>query len=189
MANSKHVVPFIKSAEGGLSKNPADTASQNPITDGSGYHTNKGITWTSWSSIFGTDADSIKRFYAMNDDDWDAIFRKFYWSQMLGDSINSQRIADIIVDWVWGSGKHYPEIDVQDILIHTFGEHITEDGSFGPATVKAINEVDEQKLWDAIVAKRFWYLEQIVLAHPSQNIWLKGWKNRMNNLIAFENKK
>jgi lysozyme family protein len=188
MADSKHIVPFIKQAEGGLSKNPADTASKHPVPDGSGYHTNKGITWEVWSGTFGTDADSIKRFYAMNDDDWNVIFKKFYWNQMLGDSIVSQRIADVIVDWVWGSGKHYPEADVQDILIHTFNEHITEDGNFGPATIKAINEVDEQKLWDAIVAKRFWFLDQIVSLHPTNKQFLQGWKNRMNHLIDFEKK-
>ena len=186
MADFKHLIPFILKAEGGLSKNTADTASKNPVPDGSGYHTNKGLTWTVFSGVFGIGEDSVKRFYTMNEDDWGTIFKKLYWDQTLGDQITSQRIADIICDWVWGSGKHYPEVDVQDILIHTFGAHITADGNFGPHTIEAINSVDEQKLWDAIVEKRFWYLDQIVLAHPSQGIWLKGWKNRMNNLIAFE---
>ena len=186
MANYKNIIPFILKAEGGLSKNPADTASQNPVPDGSGFHTNRGITWTVFSGVFGIGDDSIKRFYEMNMDDWGTIFKKLYWDQILGDLIISERIAAICVDWIWGSGKHYPEIDIQDILIHVFGQHITEDGNFGQHTIDAINGVDEQKLWDAIVAKRFWYLDQIVLAHPSQSIWLKGWQNRMNELIEFE---
>lgn len=186
MANYKTLVPFIKRAEGGLTKNPADTASSNPVPDGRGYHTNKGITWTVWSGFYGTDAASIKRFYDMSDDDWGVIFKKLFWNKVLADSIKSQRIADVIVDWVWGSGFHYPEVDIQDILAHTFGEHISVDGQFGPATIAALNESDEQKLWDTIVAKRFWYLDQIVAIHPSNSIFLQGWKNRMNHLIEFE---
>src|ERR1017187_7977633 len=103
MADFTHIIPFIKTAEGGWVDNVND----------SGGETNKGITYTTWVSFFGADHD---RFMAMSDEDWGAIFKKDYWDQMLGDQIQSQRIADIIVDWVWGSGKHYPEADIQDIL-------------------------------------------------------------------------
>lgn len=174
MADFKHVIPFIKKAEGGWVNDPADT----------GGETNKGITYKVWCTVFGT--SNHDRFMKMSDEDWGAIFKPLFWDVMLGDGINSQRIADMIVDWVWGSGKHYPECDIQDILIHTFGQHITEDGNFGPATIAAINAVDEQKEYDAIVAKRFWYLDQIVKAHPTNQRFIKGWQNRMNNLIAFE---
>lgn len=185
MAELEHIVPFLKDVEGKLSKDTADSASKNPVPDGSGYHTNMGVTWATWSSIFGTADYSIKRFYAMSDEDYRKCIAP-YWNNVLGNDIKSQRIADMIFDWVWGSGKHYPEIDVQDILIHTFNQHISEDGNFGPATIASINSVDEQKEYDAIVAKRFWYFEQIVLKVPSQAKYLQGWKNRLNKLIAFD---
>ena len=174
MANFKHIIPFIKKAEGGYVNDPLDH----------GGETNKGITYTTWCTVFGTNAHD--KFITMADADWETVFKKLFWDQILGDLIKSQRIADIIVDWVWGSGKHYPEADVQDILIHMFNEHISEDGNFGPATIAAINEVDEQKLWDAIVAKRFWFLDQCVVSHPTNAKFINGWKNRMNNLIVFE---
>lgn len=204
MANCLHVVPFIKNAEGGLSKDTADSASANPVPDGSGYHTNKGITWTAWSNIFGTGSDSISRFYAMSDQDWMVLFKQPFWDTILGDQIQSQRIADIIVDWVWGSGKHYPELDIQIILNNSFGQHLAEDGSFGNASVASINSANEQAEWDAIVAKRFSYLDDITnysvntykAANPNCTQsdlilhtdlrFINGWKNRMNNLIAFE---
>jgi lysozyme family protein len=174
MADFQHIISFIKKAEGGWVNDPLDA----------GGETNKGITYSVWKTVFGDDHD---RFMAMADEDWATIFKKLYWDQMLGDQIVSQRIADLIVDWVWGSGKHYPEADVQDILIHTFDSHIGEDGNFGSMTIASLNAVDEQKLWEAIVAKRFWYLDQIVLIHPTNARFINGWKNRMNNLIAFEN--
>jgi lysozyme family protein len=174
MADFKHIIPFIRRAEGGWVNDPLDA----------GGETNSGIIYSVWTSVFGTDAHD--RFMAMSDADWGIIYKKLYWDQTLGDQIQSQRIADIIVDWVWGSGKHYPEIDIQDILIHSFGAHIGEDGDFGPATIAAINATDEQQLWDAIVAKRFWFLDQCVVAHPTNARFLQGWKNRMNHLITFE---
>ena len=186
MASSIHIVPFIKKAEGGLSKNTNDTASKNPIPDGSGYHTNKGITWTVWEGVFGNTTDSIARFYAMSDSDWNVIFKKLFWDAILGDKINSQRIADLIVDWTWGSGKFYPEEDIQIILNTFFNDHLVVDGCFGQATIDAINSANEPSLWQDIVNKRFDYLQQIVNKNPSQSIYLQGWKNRMNNLIKFE---
>jgi lysozyme family protein len=173
MANYTNIIPFIKKAEGGWVNDPDDA----------GGETNKGITYAVWQTFFG---DTHDRFMAMSDDDWGTIFKKGYWDVMLGDSINSQRIADVIVDWVWGSGKHYPEADVQDILIHSFGSDISEDGDFGPATIAALNAADEQTLWDDLIAKRQWYFQQCVVLHPTNAKFLTGWNNRLNNLVAFD---
>lgn len=174
MADYKNIIAFIKRAEGGYVNDPLDI----------GGETNKGVTYKTWISVFGNNAH--EKFMIMNDEDWGVIFKKNYWNQMLGDQIHSQRIADIIVDWVWGSGKHYSEADVQDILIHAFDQHISEDGNFGPATINSINSVDEQKLWDEIIAKRLWFFNQCVISHPTNKKFLAGWKNRLNHLIEFE---
>lgn len=173
MADHTHIIKFIRRAEGGWVNNPNDT----------GGETMAGITYTNWKTFFG---DTHDRFMAMSDEDWGIVFKKGYWDLMLGDTIQSQRIADCIVDWIWGSGKHYPECNVQDILIHSFGKAITEDGNFGPATIAALNSVDEPTMWTDLIAKRFWYLNAIVVAHPSNQEFLAGWKNRMSHLITFE---
>lgn len=175
MSDYKHIIPFILKAEGGWVNDPSDN----------GGETNKGITYTVWKTIFG---DTHDRFMKMSQDDWNLIFKKLYWDQILADTIKSQRVADLIVDWVWGSGKHYPSIDIQDILINSFNQHIISDGNFGQHTIDAINNVDEQKLWDLIVKKRYDYLDSIVKIHPSNSKFLQGWKNRMANLINFETK-
>lgn len=186
MANYLHLVPFIKKAEGGLSKNPADAASTNPVPDGSGYHTNVGVTWSTWCSMFGSDAGSIQRFYAMSDEDFGAILKKLYWDPILGDQINSQRTADMILDWNYNSGRFYSSADTQDILIHSFGQHIGEDGKFGPATIAAINAVDEPTLYQDLIDRRLQFFEQCVTAHPTNSVFLQGWKNRISALVAFE---
>lgn len=174
MADSTKIIPFILQAEGGYSITPGDL----------GGETNKGITYAVWCSVFGNDAHD--RFMAMSNDDWSIIFKKLYWDKILGDSINSQRISDFICDWVWNSGIHFPEKDIQEILITSFGQHITADGCFGPATIASINSVDEPTEWADIIARRLQYYESIVAQNPSQDKFLQGWKNRVNNLVAFE---
>ena len=174
MADYKIIVPQLLKEEGGYVNDPKD----------SGGETQKGITYFTWKTVFG---DTHDRFIAMSSDDWSAIFKKLYWDVMLGDQINSQRIANAIVDWVFNSGKYYPEADVQDILIHTFGAHIGEDGNFGPATIAAINQADEQKLYEDIIAKRLWFFDQCVASHPTNAKFLVGWQNRIKHLQEFNN--
>lgn len=173
MADHKHIIQFIRRAEGAYGNDPLDA----------GGETVWGITWLTWKSFFG---DTHDRFLKMTDDDWGSIFKKLFWDKTLGDQIESQRVADMIVDWVWNSGKHYPEMYVQDILIHAFGQHITEDGNFGPATIASINGVDEQQLYDDLIAKRLWYFDQCVISHPTNKKFINGWRNRVNHLIEFE---
>jgi len=172
MADYKIIVPQLLKEEGGYVNDPQD----------SGGETQKGITYFTWKTVFG---DTHDRFIAMSSDDWSVIFKKLYWDVMFGDDIQSQRIANMIVDWVFNSGKFYPEAGVQDILIHSFGSHLVEDGNFGAQTVSAINTVNEETLYQDIIQKRLDFFDKCVASHPTNAKFLQGWKNRVANLVAF----
>ena len=109
MADYKIVVPHILKSEGGLSKNPNDNASAYPVPDGSGYHTNKGVTWLTFVNLapkIGY-AVSPKLFYEMPSDLWGQIFKQGYWNQFLGDTISAQAVANMFADgfWIGGGSK------------------------------------------------------------------------------------
>jgi len=174
MADHLHIIPFILQAEGSYSNDPNDP----------GGETMRGVTYTTWQQFFGSDCHD--RFLAMTQADWAVIFKKNYWDVALADQIASQRIADMVVDFIFNAGKFYPEKYIQDILIHSFGDQIAEDGDFGPATIAAVNAANEPILWTSIVAKRKWYYQQLVIIHPSDQEFLQGWLNRVDNLINFE---
>ena len=176
MADYLKLIPFILHWEGGYQKDPDDM---------SGTDTNKGITRTTWNSVYGTGDQSNADFMSMPQDKWNHIFKTLYWDKIYGDQLISQNIASMLVDFCWASGTHFPTIDTQDILIHAFSEHISEDGVFGPGTLKAVNEVDQDALYKAIIAKRLWFIDQIILSHPTQIKWKNGWINRINSLINF----
>jgi len=178
MANYTNIIPFIKAAEGGLSRNPKDKASAYPIPDGSGYHTNKGITWRVWSSIFGSTQPSIFGFYNMTDKDWSYIFKQLYWNKIYGDQINSQRIADILVNWVWGAGTYYPVYNLQTIL----GVYV--DGIFGSKTLAALNSANEYEVYNKLKQLQTKYFTDLG-NQADYSVFKEGWLNRLKKLYAF----
>lgn len=174
MADASKVIPFILKWEGGLSKDKADKASANPVPDGSGYHTNKGITWKTWSSMYGSGSNSIKDFYAMPQDKWLKIYVKYFWNNFRGNDIKSQRIADILANWTWGAGTYYPVVRLQKIL------KITPDGVVGNDTINAINNANETDLYNKLKASNIDYFNQLV-KKPDYAVYKVGWFNRLND--------
>lgn len=180
MANCRKLIPFILQAEGGYVNNPSDR----------GGETNKGITWNTWVSFFGDTNASHHRFIVMMSDDWGQIFKKGYWDKCLADTINDQSVANTIADWVWCSGQHFPELDIQKLINTIFNKHLAEDGLFGPATITALNACNQPTLYDSLIERRRQYYHDIVSfaqakGDRSQDIFLNGWLNRIDNLIKY----
>jgi len=180
MANHKLLAPFILFAEGGYVHNTADK----------GGETNKGITWNVWTSFYGDTTASYNRFMVMQTDNWSQIFKKGYWDKCLADQISNQRIANTIADWVWCSGQHFPELDTQKLINTIYNKHLSEDGLFGPATITALNESDAATLYESLIDRRKQYCHDIISfsnqkGDHSQDIFLEGWSNRINNLVKY----
>jgi lysozyme family protein len=176
MADYRLIIPFIKGKEGGLSKATSDTASAYKVPDGSGYHTNKGIQWIVWKSVNGDSKDSVKRFYAMSDSDWEKIFKNEYWDKIGGDKINSQRIADTLVHWAWGSGLATPSKAIQGIV------GTIQDGEIGDKTITAINNSNEADTYAKIKQAHINHWTNL-LKNPKYAM-NKGWVTRLNDLFG-----
>jgi len=174
MANAAAVIPFIKRWEGGLSKAKTDKASLDPVPDGTGYHTNKGITWAVWLTEFGAGKQSIKDFYAMPDNLWSKIYIKYFWSQIKGNDINSQRIADILANWAWGSGPYRPSVALQKIL------GVTADGVIGPQTIAKLNKANEPEVFSKLKAANIAFFDNLS-KQPDYAANRTGWFNRLND--------
>ena len=170
MAVYSNITPFIKKWEGDYGNDPDDA----------GGETRKGITYKTWQSVFG---DSHDRFMNMSDEDWNHVFRKLFWDPMHGDEIKSQTIADLMVDWIWCSGKKTPVKRLQTILVQDFGCQIDIDGSVGKQTIRALNSVDEKKLLEEIYEERLDFLNDLVATRPQNQKFLKGWQNRINDFM------
>ena len=103
------------------------------------------------------------------------VLKPHYWDRWRADEIRSQSVANILVDWVWGSGVNGIKIP-QRVL------GVTQDGIVGPKTLAAVNAQDPRAFFDRIKVEREAFLRRIVERNPSQNRFIRGWLNRLNDL-------
>jgi len=100
MAKLENLSSLILKWEGGYVNNPADL----------GGATNKGVTLSVWkqqgydkNGDGVIDVEDLKQITV--DDLVERILRPHYWNRWQADRIQSQALANILVDWVWCSGR------------------------------------------------------------------------------------
>ena len=179
MANWRNIIPFIRKAEGGLSKHSKDSAAKNPVPDGSGYHTNKGITWGTFTGLAArlgyTPTPAL--FYQMPDWVWEKIWKSGFWDAVKGDRITSQGVADILADFAWGAGPGRAIRVVQKVV------GVPVDGRLGPQTLAAINRRGSGLIEPLAAAKKAFYLSL-----QSAATFGAGWSKRLDELEAIAKK-
>jgi lysozyme family protein len=188
MANYKLIIPHVKKNEGGLADtlkdtNPAKNPSpiKNPKT-GLYYHTNKGIiwgTWVAWSKKKGIPVDA-QRWLRMSDADWEDVMKTLFWDSIDADKINSQAIAEILFEAVWGSGNAKSLIIYLQTYLRNAGYNISVDGVMGKETYTALNDFTKNakkhaQLIKDLTAKRLSQLQSM-----SSWSWAgKAWTRRL----------
>lgn len=158
MADYKKLVPIVKKWEGGWANN----------IDGK-QCTHVGVTLETYRNAFGKHktCDDLRK---MSNAEWEYIFKELYWNRCMGDSINSQSIANLIVDFTWHSGingiKH-----TQRVL------GVPVDGIIGAVTLNAINTHPYQRL----LFTQLWQQREKYLRSLNKPQFIRGWMNRLND--------
>jgi len=167
MAQISKLAPIIAKWEGGYVWDKADK----------GGATNMGVTIATWRAVgYDKDGDGyidVQDIKLLNTHDFEAVL-KIYWNRWKSDKIINQSVANILVDWVWGSGVWGIKIP-QRIL------GVVQDGVIGDKTLCALNAQNQKEFFDKIFAERVKFLDNIVKNNPSQKKFIKGWKNRLND--------
>lgn len=110
------------------------------------------------------------------------IYKKDYFLKNQCDKIRSERIAEMFFDLCVNSGNK----TAVTILQHTYNFYpyrettLAEDGVLGVNTINAINAIENERdfcLLLTIFRGIFFY--KIVQRNESQNVFLKGWLNRL----------
>ena len=167
MADYRKLKPFILRWEGGYINDQADLGKQ----------TNKGVTLSTYRSVFGKNK-TVSDLKKITDEQWEFIFKKFYWDKWKADDIKDQNVANILVDWLWCSGSYGIKIP-QRVL------GVSVDGIVGSKTIAAINERDGRELFDTIKHERKDFIDRICQTRPQNRKFKNGWMNRINSL-AYE---
>jgi len=92
------------------------------------------------------------------------------------DEINNQKVANILVDWLWCSGKW-------GILIPQRILGVPVDGIVGPVTIQAVNRSNPYRFLIQIYNTRVIFILDIIKKDLSQKRFEKGWFNRLNAFL------
>lgn len=174
-ADVNKLMPFVFKWEGGWSNHSSDP----------GGATNMGVTLETWKSQ-GYDKDGDKDIDVadlkiITKADATKIMKKNYWDRWDADLIESQAVANILVDWTWCSGAWGIKIP-QRLL------GLVEDGSVGPKTIQAVNDTikkNEAKFLEQLYKAREQFIEDIIKKNSKLATFRKGWYNRMNDMRTY----
>jgi len=168
MAKLELFVPKILALEGGFVNDPADR----------GGATNRGVTLSTWKKA-GHDKDGdgdidAEDIRLLSREDAIVVLKLNYWDRWKAGQIGNQSIAEILVDWLWASGK-WGIVIPQRLL------KVDDDGIVGPATLYAVNAANQRGLHAAIFHARKVFIEELVRNHPEHSKFFNGWMNRLNH--------
>ena len=170
MADVTKLIPHILKFEGGFVNDPDDL----------GGETCKGVTYKTYKLYKrrkGLPEPTVEDLKNLSDEEFTDILKTMYWDNCLGDRINSQSVANAIVDWAWNSGTVTAVKEVQRIL------GVEDDGIIGNITLSAINSRSPLPLFGAIQTARKFYIERICISRPKNKKYYKGWMSRISSII------
>ena len=173
MAQVSKLVPYILKFEGGFVNDPDDL----------GGETCKGITFKTYKlyrqrkKLPTPTIEDLKR---ISDEEFTSILKEMYWDACKADFIESQSVANAIVDWAWNSGTATAVKEIQKVL------GVKSDGFICNITLSAINSHSPLPLFGLIQQTRKDYIDRICKARPVNEKYRKGWMNRINSLYYEE---
>lgn len=173
MADFNLFIPILLRNEGGWSDR----------SDDRGGPTNKGVTFKLFVScaqrILGI-APTLEALKALTDEQSASIYRVVFWNEMRGDDFQSQDLANIVCDYFVNAG--HPATKLLQSIINqlSLGSFVTVDGVIGPATIAALNGVNQALAYRSYKQQRIEQYRQIAAADPLEADNLHGWINRVN---------
>ena len=178
--NYKTFVPFILRWEGGVANDKAD----------SGGLTNKGITFTTYQALSKPvlkKEPTKTNFLNMSASDAELIIRHFWNKATNNNGINSQKIAEAVTSWFWGSGRT-GLMNFQRLLNNKFKAELTVDGVIGNKTISRVNNINADRLFVEMIKARKQFFISLAEKRPKDKKFLNGWLNRLNDFYARHKK-
>lgn len=178
MANFKLFIPILQKIEGGYQNLSGDNGNYNSL--GQRVGTNHGISARFYEDIIGR-PPTVADMKAITKSKAEALYKKYFWDDVQGDSLTNQSVANLIADHAVNSGESPIGTIVQRILKNDFNKNIVVDGDIGPVTARAINSVNQQSLFTKIKTARASYYYSL------GGEFLGGWLDRLKSFSFSKN--
>jgi len=177
MADFEKAIKNTFNSEGGFQNDKTDNAN---YVNGVLIGTNRGISAQGYAAFYKR-TPTVEEIKNLSIEDAKKIFKGNYWNKICGDSIKNQSVAEMMFQYVIGSGSSQIS-DLKDIAnaVHGDVEVLVEnDLPFTLAEVAFINALDQKKYFDALYKWRYHLYDTIILRNPAKAKYLKGWRNRL----------
>lgn len=135
-------------------------------------------TYTDWCRRKGYPRPTVERLRAIPYGHWHDVLKALYWDRWRADEIQNQSVAEILVDWVWASGRY--GITIPQRLLGLY-----PDGIVGHRTISALNAQDPARIFAAIKTEREAFINRICDSRPANRKFRAGWLRRLN-AITFK---
>lgn len=184
MAEFSKWLIFLQQWEGGFSDNKSDRGGQ----------TKYGVTLATYTALAPTvlheenpTAEKHKNLSPENA----AKIILHYWKKVSGDRITDQAIANALADWYFHSG-FWAVHNLHKVLNKHYGTNLPvskkEGGKWKPVTfsdksLTATNSANPATLFNHLAQERENFLRHIAAKDATQEKFLAGWLNRLNDLV------
>lgn len=169
MTDFTRALAFVLEREGGYVNNKNDR----------GGATNKGITQVNYDAYRAGKGEAVRSVKEIEDAEVSDLYRAGYWNAVHGDELAGP-IALVTFD---GAVNHGPGRAIK-LLQKTVGA--VEDGAMGKGTIaaseKAAAATTAIDVAHRIITQRSAFYDRIVANDPTQAVFIKGWKNRLDQL-------
>lgn len=187
MAKIEGIIPFLIFWETGVKDAPVDNENlfakarakgiSKDLADRGGA-TLAGVTigtYMDYCRRKGRPVPSEKELARLSYQEWLDILKVMFWDRWQADSIIDQRVAHMLVDWVWTSGAH-------GITLPQKALGVKADGIVGPKTLAAVNTRDPKKLFLILKRERIAHIDSICKSRPANCRFRTGWLRRINSI-------
>ena len=204
MAKFELLIKHVKTWEGSHGADPRDNALKsghsgvlgkeiNPRTKkpydakfpNNFIHTSSGITWSTYILYCKEKkkAPSSSEFLQMNVNIWNDIYKTLFWDKILGDKINSQGIAENLVEARFVGGSQSLIRDLIKYMNITYNLKLSMVNYVSMPLVNALNKYiitqsRYKKVLDYLYNSRLNYYKSL----NDWKVYGKGWTNRLNSL-------
>lgn len=181
MADFKPAYKFAMQWEGGYSNDPDDRGGETYKGVARNAHPN----WEGWHIIDDVKSTrKLKRNDLIKNSALDRLHYEYakhiFWDEPGINKINNQAVANVIFDWFWGSGY----IGLTGALKVANAMAKNKVKKWGASAIDLINSIDPDVYLSNLFKVRKDFLLAVVKKKPTQQKFLKGWLNRLNDLAA-----
>ncbi len=159
---------YAKAKARGIANDPADRGGATLVGVTIG-------TYKDYCRRNGRNIHSSVDFSKLNYEEWLDILKTMFWDRWQADQITDQRVAEMLVDWVWTSGSYGITLP-QRVL------GVIADGIVGQKTLYAVNARNPAELFESLKRERITYTNRICQSRPANAKFRSGWLRRINSL-------